>query len=338
MDLMLSPAPAGSAAAVGAAELPPLHVEYSTRAAAAELERSDVLAVIGFGGPPASADPRHIRVALEPALAPAPVEVWRGSRPISRERDGALCWSSDGHYACVVVELLEAQCGGIANAARTAYALLAAWCAHSATPHLLRLWNYIDAINLGDGDEERYRQFCSGRAAGMDAAMMALYPAASAIGVRDGQRLLQVCALAASRPGTMVENPRQVSAWRYPRQYGPVAPGFSRAMRSPAAVPQLYISGTAAVVGHRSHHNGDIAAQLEETLANLESLRRTAGGEAPLGGPRSLLKAYIRHAADADFVRERLLARLGLQTPLLLLLGDICRSELVLEIDGLHNG
>ena len=36
---------------------------------------------------------------------------------------------------------------------------------------MLRLWNYLDAINLGDGDDERYRRFCDGRARGMITAV-----------------------------------------------------------------------------------------------------------------------------------------------------------------------
>src|SRR5262249_6799092 len=155
------------------------------------------------------------------------------------------------------------------------------------------------------------------------------YPAASAIGVGDGRRVLQVCALAARRAGTPVENPRQMSAWCYPRQYGLVAPRFSRALCAPTQSPQLHISGTAAVVGHASHHADDVAAQLEETLTNLNSLLAAAGSGAALGGARSVLKAYVRHAAEAALVRDRVRADLGTDTQLLVLLGDICRAELL---------
>ena len=156
--------------------------------------------------------------------------------------------------------------------------------------------------------------------------------------MHDGARRLQVCALAARRPGTAVENPRQVSAWQYPREYGPVAPNFARAMHAPTHAPQLYMSGTAAVVGHASHHVGNVAAQLGETLTNLDSLRVAAGCAVPLGNPRSPLRVYVRQAADAACVRDALRARLGTDTPLLVLLGDICRAELLVEIEGVLNG
>ena len=166
----------------------------------------------------------------------------------------------------------------------------------SATPHFLRIWNYFDAINEGEGDQERYRQFCSGRAAGLGPSFADNYPAASAIGSRNADKRVQVYAIAARVAGTAVENPRQWSAWRYPRQYGPTAPGFARGMRAPTHSPQLYISGTAAVVGHASHHADDIDAQLDETMKNLESLLQSAQSKTPLGhGVGDILKVYVRN-------------------------------------------
>jgi len=331
---MLSPASAGVDAA---STLSPLHMEYSAAPLDALLSQADVLAVTGFGrGAPTCADARYQRVALEPAARPAPLEVWRSAARVEHGRVGALRFSRSADYAFVWIELDERDFGGIAATTQAAYVRLGAWCRASATPHLLRVWNYVDAINAGVGDAERYRLFCAGRAAGM--AADAVYPAASAIGGRDGERRLQVCALASRRAGTTVENPRQVSAWRYPREYGPVAPSFARAMRAPTLSPQLYLSGTAAVVGHASHHVGDVAAQLAETLTNLDSLRVAAGGAAALGNPRSPLRAYVREAADGACVREMLLERFGAATPLLVLQGDICRAELLVEIDGVLNG
>ena len=47
----------------------------------------------------------------------------------------------------------------------------------------------------------------------------------------------------------------------------------------------------------------------------------------------SPLKAYVRHAADAPRVLGFLAARLP-GVPVLLLHGDVCRRELLVEIDG----
>ena len=319
-----------------AAPVAPLAIRYEHAALDALLAADDVLAVIGFGrAAPASGDPRVLRVGLEP-LTPetAPFEVWRGVAPVRHGRNGELAWSSDGEHLFFAIEVDEDAYGGIGGAAEHAYACLGPFVAASDTPHILRLWNYLDAINLGDGDDERYRRFCAGRARGMDAHVPARYPAATAIGRHDGVRRLQVYGLAARHAGTPVENPRQVSAWRYPREYGPTAPTFARGMRTASA--ELLISGTAAVVGHASRHAGDIDAQLDETSANLQSLAIEAGAPAPGLDGHSVMKAYVRHDADAPHVAQMLRARLPSLGGLVLLGGDICRRELLVEVDGVH--
>ncbi|HST28667.1 MAG TPA: pteridine-dependent deoxygenase [Rudaea sp.] len=316
--------------------LAPLHVEYVRADVADLLAQANTLAVIGFGDMTRKHDdPRWLRVRLDADVA-APLEVWRAAGRVIRGRDGDVAWASDGDYTFAALEVDEATHGGIANAARHAYATLAQWSRCGATAHFLRIWNYLDAINDGEGNAERYRLFCAGRAAGMGDAFVD-YPAATAIGVRDGHRVLQIYALAARLPGRAVENPRQVNAWRYPREYGPVAPGFARAMRAPSLSPQLYISGTAAIVGHASHHAEDLAAQLDETLANLDSLLDAAGSTTSLGAT-SPLKVYVRQPASIASVRQLLAARFDDAVPMLLLHGDICRRELLLEIEGVHSG
>lgn len=317
--------------------LAPLRVEYVRVSANEALAHGNALAVIGFGdAAPAHDDPRRLCVPLR-SDADAPLEVWRAAGRVEYRRDGDVAWASDGNHGFVSLQVDEIAHGGIAAAAQHAYQILARWSRHSAAPHFLRIWNYLDAINEGHGDAERYRQFCAGRAAGMAGAFGSSYPAATAIGFRDGRRVLQIYALTGRSPGRAIENPRQVNAWRYPRQYGPAAPGFARAVRAPSVSPQLYISGTAAIVGHASHHPEDLAAQLEETLANLRSLLDAAGSRTALDA-QSPLKVYVRRAPDLPIVRELLRARLGDAVPLLLLQGDICRRELLLEIEGIHAG
>lgn len=206
-------------------------------------------------------------------------------------------------------------------------------------PHLLRVWNYFGAINAGDGDSECYRRFCVGRARAIPAEPPTGYAAATAIGIPGEAPQLHLSWLAARRPGVPIENPRQVSAWEYPREYGPVAPGFSRAMlldwNDP---PLLLVSGTASVVGHESRH-AEALAQLDEALLNLEHV--IARAAARLGvesrpGPGTLLRVYLRDPADAPAVGARLLERFGGSTPFMLLHGDICRRELLVELEAVH--
>jgi chorismate lyase/3-hydroxybenzoate synthase len=307
-------------------------ISYRTSDAATLLAEPGTLAVFGFGSHDAATDdPRWLRVPLETFDAPAPLEAWQVDGPVQHGRHGALHWSAGAGWLFASLELDERDHGGPAGAARIAYAELRDFIRSRDERQVLRLWNYQGAINQGEGDAERYKLFCNGRAEGCGDWFADGYPAATAIGHHGEPQLLQVYLLASAHAGMAVENPRQVSAWRYPRQYGRTAPGFARAMMLPAQ-DALAISGTAAVVGHASAHEGDTAAQLDEILVNLETLLASAGMPAGFD-THAPLKAYVRHAADAPRVRERPQQRLP-GVPVLLLHGDVCRSELLVELDG----
>jgi chorismate lyase/3-hydroxybenzoate synthase len=302
----------------------------------------ETLAVFGFGplAPAAVADPRYLRVPLPALQGVAPFEVWRASGPVSHGIDGSIAHSSDGELQFGALEVEEND-GDILSASEQAYAQLSAFWQGSGYPYVLRIWNYLDAITRGDGDAERYRQFCVGRVRGLGCIDTSRLPAATAIGCRDGRRVLQVYWLASRSPGTSLENPRQTSAYRYPREYGPQSPSFARALLPPAAaqVP-LFLSGTASIVGHASQHADSLRAQLDETLANLDSLLAIARGRAPALPPHfdgtSRLKVYVRDAEDAPAVAAQLRARLGDGVPYLMLQADVCRRELLVEIEGMH--
>lgn len=327
--------------ATGAADPAALEVAYADAASADALLADDrTLAVFGFGAAPARhSDPRYLRIPLQ-VHGPAPFEVWRTRAPVRHGRDGGVAWSGTGRLGFGAIEIDEAGLG-IEQAAALAYARLRDFLRGSPTPHLLRTWNQIDAITLGEGDEERYRRFCVGRVRGMGSVDVSALPAATAIGRHDGTRVLQVYWLAASAPGSPVENPRQVSAWRYPRRYGPQSPSFARAMLPPAGsdVP-LLLSGTAAIVGHASRHEGELMTQLDEIFANFEALLAAARERRPelpaRFGPRSPLKVYVRDRADLATVERALQARIGDAVPRIVLHAAVCRRELCVEIEGVH--
>ncbi len=230
-------------------------------------------------------------------------------------------------------------CGDIEFATRCAYADLIARVRGSSHPYLLRIWNYLGDINAGEGDAERYRRFCVGRAAAVDAAFNDPPPAATAIGHDDGAGILQVIALCSREPGIALENPRQTPAWSYPRTYGPVAPGFSRGalLGVDGGSPRLLASGTASIIGHVSQHVGDVARQLRESLCNLEALlavgNERSGRVFALAGCEAL-RVYLRHAADL-VAAQAVIDASGLPVERVLYVrGDVCRHELDVELEG----
>jgi chorismate lyase/3-hydroxybenzoate synthase len=321
---------------------PPLQAYYATLDPGTRLD-DDVLTAVVFGArTPCPADPRCLRIDLEPLAGTAHSEVWRGCGPVHLGTSGPIRHVDDGEHFAGWLSLEERRFGGLLEATEAAYLAILGVHADSPYRHVFRIWNFIDAINEGEGDEERYRQFCLGRARAFAASRGGPpgigYPAASAVGKQGQARSLQVCWFAMREPGHAIENPRQVSAFHYPRRYGPAAPSFSRAMIAPDNT--LYVSGTASILGHASVHPNDPAAQLDETVINLEVLLQRALASQRLRqgklGANSLVKVYLRHAKDAALVERGLRAHFGDQVPLLIVAADICRSELVLEIELVH--
>jgi chorismate lyase / 3-hydroxybenzoate synthase len=205
--------------------------------------------------------------------------------------------------------------------------------------HLLRVWNYIPDINVETHGLERYRQFNSARQEAMIASGRAVavnVPAASALGADAGSALV-IYFLASRVAPALIENPRQVSAYHYPTEYGPRSPAFSRAaVLGKKEAATLFISGTASIVGHRTMHSGDPVAQTRETLRNIEALLEEAGKTA-LGRKLPLealaYKVYVRDPRDLHLIRAELTDAIGAAASVLYLKADICRRDLAVEIE-----
>lgn len=219
--------------------------------------------------------------------------------------------------------------------------------------HPLRIWNVVPAINAEQFGSERYRQFNTGRQRAFKACgrpVIDSVPAASALGAAahiagDAAPALPlvVSFLATRSASCPIENPRQVSAYRYPDQYGPSAPTFARAAawRNPGgehSESTLFVSGTASIVGHETTHRGDVLAQLDETLVNIGAVLGEAARQGH-GNPRLsdlTFKVYVRDPHDTHAlaaIDEALRARCGSPVRALYLHADVCRADLLLEIE-----
>jgi chorismate lyase/3-hydroxybenzoate synthase len=306
-------------------------------------EFEDVLAVFEFGRSPLeSSDPRHVPVALTQLDSPKRVEVWRSEGPVKTGSWDQLRFAQGEQLTMGHIALDLQKTGDMRHSSRLAYDILQSYLQQSPHQWPLKIWNYIPGINQGSGDNELYRQFCLGRA---EAVLIAPgdrppLPAATGIGTPADEAALQVYFLAGALPGLDVENPRQVSAWRYPRQYGPKSPLFSRAtiMRMNDS-SQFLLSGTASIVGHQTHHEDQVANQLSESWRNVHSLLdegyRLMGNSNARLDSNGVLKVYIRDPADFELIRSTLDAEAPAEIPRIYLQGDICRESLLTEIDGI---
>ncbi len=277
-------------------------------------------------------DPRRIHVPL-PVLKGPSAELWETDADVQSGWEGPIGYAHSDTVLFAQLRVSGAAMNTDARKATTAaYAALHAFFAARADWHWVRTWNYIGNIHRGDDDAERYRQFNLGRydVIGAEPDFERRLPAATAIGTPGDDLLIYV--LSTRQAGEQIENPRQVSAFRYPRQYGPQSPSFSRARRLDwQDGTDLIVSGTASIVGHATTHVDDPSAQLQEIFANLRELRGQAHGRQ---WQTPAAKLFVRNAQIYDSVRQ-ILDDNAEVTPqaLSILQGDICRRDLALEIE-----
>ncbi|MFW5926767.1 MAG: hypothetical protein ACOCSR_01840 [Wenzhouxiangella sp.] len=266
-------------------------------------------------------------------------EFWQCGESVESGADGSLRWRRAPTLMALSFEDADDGNGDLARAAFDGYRKILGVMAESGFDNLLRAWNYMPDINHGSGDTERYRQFCLGRGRALENAGISEDSLCAGTAIGTHAPGLRIHVLAGRTPGVNIENPRQVSAYRYPRRYGPRSPSFARATALPRADGSalLMISGTASVVGHETAHPGDLDAQLDEIVVNIDALLDQSVrqlGNPGLGrfGPASLVRAYVRHASDWPRVAARLAAAWP-DAHIVGLHGDICRSDLMVEIE-----
>jgi chorismate lyase / 3-hydroxybenzoate synthase len=321
-----------------------LHVHHALRNSA---EERPTLAEFHFGAHAMpTADPRHIPVTLAQLGGDQRIERWSTDSPVTTGRFREVAYAEDGNYLFASVLVPQQQCADIERVTRSSYLRLDHLLRTRGYPYWLRAWNYLAAITQGEGEAERYRRFNAGRycAVGLSNGIQQNLPAASALGMDDpggetGGFVLSC--LAGRQPGTQIENPRQVSAALYPRQYGLRSPMFARAALVPnGSGAQLLVSGTASIVGHESLHVGDPERQLEETARNFEALVDAAmSADAMRPRPSRVrlesLKVYLRNPEDYSRLLPQVRRLFATDEPLVLR-ADICRRELLIEIEGTY--
>lgn len=86
----------------------------------------------------------------------------------------------------------------------------------------------------------------------------------------------------------------------------------------------MYLSGTAAIRGEVSLAEADVVAQLRITLENIRHLI----GDASM----KLLRVYLKNENDYNKVHDSLE---GEEICISYLLADVCRDELLIEIEGI---
>jgi chorismate lyase/3-hydroxybenzoate synthase len=227
-----------------------------------------------------------------------------------------------------------------------AYVSIAEQLAASAHRHPVRFWNHVPFITEpADAGRDNYMVFNAGRFRafsdwyGGPARFEREVATASATG-HWGRDLVVHC-LATDAAGAAVNNPRQVAPYHYSQRFGPLPPCFARATRLESR-GLLLVGGTASVRGEDSVHIDDLAAQCRETYVNLAALVSAAIGRRLTPSvklPRLLsafrdLRVYYPDRAHEREIEQSIRANFPNLAGLEMLHADLCRAELLVEIEG----
>jgi enamine deaminase RidA (YjgF/YER057c/UK114 family) len=324
----------------------------------------NVLGVVGFEKLPVIDGARvPVTASMTPTLGVNDdlCEVWRVAGAEVRMSDGAAKRSHVHYRFCeellfgsITIEeravaaagpggpmdgSTDDESGALVRATELAYQEIFGLLKETEHRHLIRIWNYLPQINGEAGGDERYRLFNSARQLAFrnsGQATVGTVPAASALGSPAGSPI-SIYFLAARQQPTMIENPRQTSAYHYPPKYGRHSPIFSRAcVLSESAGTSLFVSGTASIVGHETFHQGDVGAQTRETMANINALLDEANrvvGWARYSLDGLKFKVYVRQPSDLDAIEAALSGSLRPSTSIVYLQADVCREDLLVEIE-----
>lgn len=211
---------------------------------------------------------------------------------------------------------------------------------------IIRQWNYISNILSKTEGKQNYQEFNNVRSHYYGNAFQRNgFPAATGIGMSDGGVIVEFIALdsdvALTKP---IDNPEQIAAHSYSRSVlvggescDKTTPKFERARFLDLLQQKvIFISGTAAIKGERTVGLNDALEQTEITIHNIKQLyskevtdRLSVSDDSRYGHAR----VYIKNRKDFTIIK-RIFRNHFANLPVVYLQADICRDDLLVEIEG----
>ena len=207
--------------------------------------------------------------------------------------------------------------------------------------NIYRQWNYIEQITFMNDGRQNYQEFNDARSRFYNNFEWTNgYPAATGIGSSCGGVMVEVYAIKGEKiVNHAIDNPLQISAHSYSQkvlagktdQKKRTTPKFERAR---IVGDTVYISGTAAIRGEDSLALDNATEQTAETMQIIKQL--VSPENIPVAVKESkytMLRVYIKNGNDAPEV-IRFMEGNYPDTPKHYLEADVCRPELLVEIEG----
>lgn len=218
---------------------------------------------------------------------------------------------------------------------------------------IVRQWNYIPHITQITNGTQHYQEFNEARShfyclVGWPNG----YPSATGIGTYTNWLVIDLFAVKPKNSAVgihLLDNLLQISAHNYSADvlvYNsvmnsalPATPKFERG-KIVSGIPEtlVYISGTAAIRGEESIEKAEISKQTTNTLENIEHL--ISGSNLSSTGINftgtlhlKCLRIYLKKPSCYERAKE-IISNKFPNVPSVYLLGDICRENLLVEIEG----
>jgi hypothetical protein len=259
-----------------------------------------------------------------------------------REYEGVsyvLLTNKDGRFVYAGGVQRDIRCQSVEEQAKGVFERIGGLLAlHRFPIHgIVRQWNYIEQITGFQDRNQNYQSFNNARSAFYEkTGWPDGYPSATGIGTKAGGVSVDFDAAMFTSPdafSTPVNNKLQIAAHAYSENVLKEAksrkatPKFERAKSMTFGGRRfVYISGTAAIRGEESPKDVGLAKQLHITMENIAQLT----GNADL----QMLRVYLKDPEDYLQAQE-LMQSYRLSVPISYVCADVCRDELLIEIEGI---
>jgi uncharacterized protein YueI len=218
---------------------------------------------------------------------------------------------------------------------------------------IVRQWNYIPYITKITDGTQHYQEFNDARSHFYGLAKWTNgYPSATGIGTYTNRVVIDLFAVKPKNESVEIhslDNKLQTAAHNYSadvlfynnikQNSAPTTPKFERA-KIISGIPEtlVYISGTAAIRGEESLENIGISKQTTNTLENIEFLilnnnLLSTNADYIKKMEWKSLRVYLKEAGYYEKAKEIVTEKYP-NIPSVYLLGDICRENLLVEIEG----
>ncbi|MEG1648460.1 MAG: RidA family protein [Rikenellaceae bacterium] len=215
--------------------------------------------------------------------------------------------------------------------------------------NIVRQWNYIENITLMDCGEQNYQLFNNARSLFYEKGDWSIvgYPAATGIGTAVGGIVLDFNAIVASDISLVkLDNELQIAAHDYSDK---VLLGSTQKLTTPkfergkavcdSRSVLVYISGTAAIRGEKSLKDQAADAQIKATMENINFLigvdnLSKSGVKSGDMVHYSSLRVYVKHESDYAAIKSYMDQNFG-NVSIIYLHSDVCRDELLVEVEGI---